>query len=137
MIFIGEIGMKKVVAFLLAIVLMFSLSSCGLGSRVHLDRDSEARLIFNDIDVKLTDEEADKVIEIFDEAEKKDIFTNGVPSCGFSDDVALVIGLQRFCIAGDTCGTVQIGFSYIDLDKEDIEYIHKLFEKYGGHFPWI
>ena len=127
--------MKKYVAFLLAIVLMFSLSSCGLGGRVRLDRDAEARLIFNDIDVVLTDEEKEMVFEIFDGSIER--LTLGASSCGFDENVAIQFGTYRFLIANDTCGTAMVGIRAIVIDDEDIEYIHKLFEKYGGHFPCI
>lgn len=128
--------MKKYVAFLLAIVLMFSLSSCGLVSRVRLDKDAEVTLIFDDINVVLTDEEADRVFEIFNGAKKQSLFW-GTPSCGFDENVALQIGMTRFKIACDTCGTALVGFASINISEKDIEYIHELFEKYGGHFPCI
>lgn len=127
--------MKKYVAFLLAIVLIFSLSSCGLGGRVRIDRDDEARLIFNDIDVILTDEEKEMIFEIFDGSTKR--LTLGASSCGFDENVAIQFGSYRFLIANDTCGTAMVGTRAIVIDDEDIEYIHKLFEKYGGHFPCI
>lgn len=127
--------MKKYVAFLLAVVLMFSLSSCGLGSRVRIDKDDEARLIFNDIDVVLTDEEKEMVFEIFDGSIER--LTLGASSCGFDENVAIQFGSYRFLIANDTCGTAMVGTRAIVIDDEDIEYIHKLFEKYGGHFPCI
>ena len=128
--------MKKLLFILMSVALVLSLSSCALVSRVRLDKDAEVTLIFDDINVVLTDEEADRVFEIFDGAKKQSLFW-GTPSCGFNENVALQIGMTRFKIACDTCGTAMVGTRAIVIDDEDIEYIHKLFEKYGGHFPCI
>lgn len=127
--------MKKILAGFLILVLVFSLSSCGLGGRVRLDRDAEARLIFNDIDVVLTNEEKETIFEIFGGSSKR--LTLGGSSCGFDENIAIQFGTYRFLIANDTCGTAMVGTRAIVIDDEDIEYIHKLFEKYGGHFPCI
>ena len=128
--------MKKLLFILMSVALVLSLSSCALVSRVRLDKDAEVTLIFDDINVVLTDEEADRVFEIFDGAKKQSLFW-GTPSCGFDENVALQIGMTRFKIACDTCGTALVGVASINISEKDIDYIHELFEKYGGHFPCI
>lgn len=127
--------MKKILSGFLILVLVFSLSSCGLGGRVRLDKDAEVTLIFDDIDVVLTNEEKETIFEIFDGSSKR--LTLGGSSCGFDENIAIQFGTYRFLIANDTCGTAMVGTRAIVIDDEDIEYIHELFEKYGGHFPCV
>ena len=56
--------------------------------------------------------------------------------------ISLKVGGRIFAIARDTCNCIQDlslypNLRYFDVSKKDMEYIHTLFEKYGGHFPCV
>ena len=91
-----------------------------------------------DICVTLEDSEAEKVIDILNGNNYATV-SSGVPSCGFDKNISLNVGDRIFPIACDTCNCIQdLGnLRYFDISQEDMEYIHSLFEKYGGYFPCI
>ena len=92
----------------------------------------------SDICVTLPDDEAEKVIAIMDGKAYSTDFL-GTPSCGFDKNVSLKIGNRTYAIACDTCGTIMDWRTsrYFYIDKEEIAYIHDLFQKYGGKFPCV
>jgi len=63
----------------------------------------------------------------------------GVPSCGYSGEVCLQVGLHKFAIARDMCPSIMdmANLRCLTLSRDEIDYIHALFEKYGGKFPNI
>lgn len=90
------------------------------------------------INVALSDDEAEKIIDILD-GNTYDPVSAGIPSCGFSKNISLKVGNRVYAVARDTCNTIQdLGNSrYFSVSYEDIQYIHSLFERYGGYFPCI
>ena len=110
--------------------------------KTSVPQNSEVTLIFiygeEDILVTLEDDEAEKVIDILNENNYAPLLS-GVPSCGFDKNISLKIGGRSFAIACDTCNCIQdLGnLRYFDIPEEDMEYIHSLFEKYGGYFPCV
>lgn len=131
---------KKLRNFLLILVIMLSLYAC---SKTRVDDNATVTLIFiyeeENINVTLTDDEAAKVIDILDGNTYDPSVLIGYPSCGFHENVALMVGTRRFAIASDTCNCIQdrSNYLYFDIPKEDMAYIHSLFEKYGGYFPCV
>ncbi len=131
--------MKRVCAIFAVCVLMFSLLAC---TETDLDVDTDVTLNFvygdKNIHVTLNKEEADKVITILD-GKAYDPVSAGVPSCGFDKNISLKVGDQSFAIACDTCNYVQdLGnLRFFSISKEDMAYIHALYETYGGYFPCI
>ncbi|MBP3935999.1 MAG: hypothetical protein IJE00_07835 [Clostridia bacterium] len=113
------------------------LSGC---SRVDVS-DAPATLTYSpygeDIEITLTEAETAELVRIFDG--KATPFEIGTPACGFSGEVSIQIGLQRFWIAQDRCGIVfhQNSLRYFSVSDKEIEYIHQLFQKYGGKFPCV
>lgn len=130
--------MKKVICSLMLIFVVFALCGC---SQTSLDKNAPVTLTFiygeENITVQLPDEEAAKVIEILDGNSYDSSF--GAPSCGFDKNISIKVADQVFAIARDTCKYVQDldNLKYFNVSQEDIEYIHSLFEKYGGYFPCI
>ena len=131
--------MKKLSAVLLIFIVMLSFCSC---SKTNVDTSADVTLVYvyadKNINLKLSDDEASKVIDILNEKDY-DSITSGVPSCGFNANVSLKIGDNSFAIACDTCNYVQdlSNMKYFAIPQEDMKYIHTLFEEYGGHFPCI
>lgn len=138
--------MRKIIeygALILAIlsILLFVISSCGSVGALSGVR---ARLVFKvgypggnyDIDVELTEEETERLRSIFEGKDCEDLFS--IPSCGFDGDVSIRFGSSVFSPAMDSCSGVRWGLTrYFDVTAEEIDYIHALFEKYGGFFPCI
>ena len=131
--------MKRLLVIFLILTLSVSLFGC---DRTRLTAGSEVTLIFinseKDIRVTLPEEEAEKVIDILN-GNDYNPFSSGVPSCGFDKNISLQVSGRTFAIACDTCNTVQdLGnLRYFNIPNEDMEYIHSLFEKYGGYFPCV
>ncbi len=131
--------MKRIFAVVLVFAMVLSLCGCG---RTSLNKNAEVTLTFiyldEDIKVTLQEEEAKRVKDILDRNFYDPPFS-GVPSCGFDKDISLKVGSRVFAIACDTCNYVQdLGnLRYFSISEDNMEYIHALFEKYGGRFPCI
>ena len=126
-------------ALLVLILLPVCLSSCG---QIAALPKGNARLVFIDerinenVDVELTEEESARLREIFEGKNCDDPFS--VPSCGFTTDVSIRFGSEIFCPACDGCNGFRWGLiGYFDVTPEEINWVHALFEKYGGFFPCI
>ena len=131
--------MKRLCAVVLILIAILSIF---VRSETEVRRNAAVTLDFvyeeTSIHVTLTDEEAAKVMEILN-GNTYDPILLGYPACGFWKDVALKVGNRRFSIAGDACNCIYDAsrFHYFDIPKEDMAYIHALFEKYGGYFPCV
>ena len=131
--------MKRFFAVLMILVMLVSICGC---SKTSVNKNADVILTFayggDNIRVTLEDDEAEKVIDILNEKNYDPIFS-GVPSCGFDKNISLKVENRVFAIACDTCNCIQdLGnLRYFDIPKEDMEYIHSLFEKYGGYFPCV
>lgn len=131
--------MRKLICvlFLISVILL----TCGC-SKTRVSGNAEVTLTYiygdKDINVVLTDEEAEKVIEILN-GNSYDPFSTAVPSCGFSNNISLTVGHHRFDVARDTCNTLLDcgALRYFEVSQEAIDYIHALFESYGGSFPCV
>ena len=131
--------MKRVSIAILALAVM--LFACGC-AQTHVSKNADVVLTFvheeKNIKVILEEEEAQKVIAIFD-GKEYDPFTLSVPSCGYSPDISLTVGYRVFGLACDTCNGIldYSGLRYFYIPEEDLQYLHSLFEKYGGYFPCV
>ena len=74
-----------------------------------------------DVSAVLTAEESKNIKDILKNAEP-----SGNLSCGFK------IGTRVYLIAQDGCASYQYFLRYYDISNEDIDYIHDIFDKYGG-----
>ena len=131
--------MKRV--FCLTILLPLLLSLCGC-SATQLEAGATVELHFvygdKEIHATLTSEEATQVIEILDGRAYRSIW-DGIPSCGFDENICLTVNGHSYAIACDTCRFVQdLGnLRYFSISQEGIDHIHAIFETYGAHFPCI
>lgn len=128
--------MKRLICFFLTVCCLMVLAGC---RETKISEYETVTLHFDDIVQELTAEESAKVIEILNGNTYKDVFTSGVPACGFSKEVSFEINGKFYCIAMDTCSRVR-GFGssrYFSVSEDGIDYIHALFEKYGGYFPCV
>lgn len=128
--------MKRMIGIFLIAVMVFAICGC---TSVSADQTVTLTYITDNqnIQVTLTDEEAEKVISILDGNFYDP--TSGTPSCGFTEDRALTVGSRTYAIAGDACNYIKdCGNSkYFTISDEDMTYIHELFLKYNGESDWF
>ncbi len=131
--------MKRILCIIFSVLMMLTLCACGTSNK---NKVSEVTLVFNangeNVSETLTDEEAAKLIEIFDGNSLQNLY-RGTPSCSFDENVAIKIADRTYAIALDTCGIVKELSSnkHFSITDEDIAYIHSVFVKYGGYFPCV
>ena len=131
--------MKRFFAVLMVLVVLVSICGC---TKTSVNKNADVTLSFvygeDNISVTLEDDEAEKVVNILN-GNYYDPFSFVVPSCGFDKNISLKVGGRTFAIACDTCNSIQdLGnLRYFDIPQEDMEYIHSLFQKYGGYFPCV
>ena len=131
--------MKRFFAVLMILVVLVSICGC---SKTSVNKNAAVTLTFiygeKNICVTLADDEAEKVIDILN-GNRYNSISSGFPSCGFDKNVSLKVDDRIFAIACDTCNCIlDLGnLRYFDIPAEDMEYIHSLFETYGGYFPCI
>lgn len=130
--------MKRLICFFLMICCLMSLAGC---RETRISEDATVTLHFcdNDKDIvqELTAEESAKVIEILNGNTYDPL--PGVPACGFSKEVSFEINGRFYAVAMDTCNNMQdLGtLRFFPVTEDGIDYIHALFEKYGGYFPCV
>ncbi|MBQ8909941.1 MAG: hypothetical protein IJY91_02735 [Oscillospiraceae bacterium] len=130
--------MKRIICFLAVLACLMMLCGCG---ETKIKEDAAVTLHFccyeNDIVQELTAEESAKVIEILNGNTYDPL--PGVPACGFSKEVSFEINGRFYAVAMDTCNNMQdLGsLRFFPVTEDGIDYIHALFEKYGGYFPCV
>lgn len=134
-----EYFMKKHIArvssLLLVVLMVFSFSSC---SKVEV-AEGKIMAVFQygdaDITKPLSEEDSEIVRKIFD---GKSLFSDS-PSCGFDENVALIIGSNTYCIACDTCGKIYNveENKYFNLSDKENETLRNLLCEYGFTFPCV
>ncbi len=131
--------MKKFIPIIgclfLAVFMVFSLYSC---SKVEVAKGEIVAVFkYGDADIKkqLSEKDAQTVIDIFD---GKGMFSDA-PSCSFTEDVALIINENTYCVACDTCGKIYNTKEdkYFSLSDKENETIRNLLNEYGFTFPCV
>ena len=131
--------MKKYIvlgsSLLLVLLMIFSFSSCYKGEVAEGDIIAVFRYGDADITTPLSDEDSAIVQKIFD---GKSLFSDS-PSCGFSENVALIIGGNTYCIACDSCGKIYSveEDKYLNLSDEENKTLRNMLCEYGFTFPCI
>ena len=128
--------MKRLLTLLLISVLLLAVCGCtsvSAGQPVTLTYITDSQ----NIQVTLSDEEAEKVISILDGRLYDP--TAGTPSCGFTKNRALTVGNRTYAIAGDACNYIKDceNSKYFKVSDEEMTYIHELFLKYNGNSDWF
>ena len=131
--------MKKYIvifgSLLLISLLIFSFASC---SRVEVaEGEIVAVFRYGDTDITqiLSDEDSIAVRNIFDGK----TMASDSPSCGFSENVALVVAGNTYCIACDNCGKIYNieKDKYFNLSDKENEILRSLLCEYGFTFPCV
>lgn len=120
----------------LVIVILFIVN---FSTTVIIKNDNVfAKYIYADksIITELSDEDSKTVINILN---GKHISIFDLPSCGFDENVAVIINDKTFCIACDECGTVYYKErnGYISLDNNENEKLREILSAYGFEWPCV
>ena len=134
-----DVYMRKyiisVCVLLFAITMTFLFSSC---SKVEIaNGEMVAVFKYDNVDIHeiLSNEDANIVSDVF---KGKTLFSDS-PSCTFTENVALIIDGNTYCIACDNCGLIYSvkDDKYFNLDDNENETIRNLLREYGFKFPCL
>ena len=127
---------RKILAVLLVIVLLCSLSACGA---VTIDKDGSGTITYSCNGTAFTEalsrDETALVAEILNgKTEHSDD-----PSCGFTEDISITIDGATFALACDGCGIVKdcATGNYISISESERSRLEELFTSRGGSFPYV
>lgn len=132
--------MRKIFCTLLAVMLLLSLTGC---STVEIKEGETGKVVYHyngvSFEEDLTPEETAAVIQILNGKPQNLYLFEGIPSCGFDRDIAIVIGGTRYALARDKCGTLQncSNLSYITVSEAERQTLEAIFTIRGGKFPCI
>lgn len=87
---------------------------------------------------ELTEAETNAVVKIL-EGKNYDFYFGSTPSCGFDQNIAIIVNGVRFAIACDSCGTLLSyrNLQYVEISNEERAVLEELFTSRGGKFPCI
>ena len=131
--------MKKYIvifgSLLLVALMIFSFASC---SKVEVAKGEIVAVFrYGDTDITqiLSDKDSETVRNIFG---GKTMFSDSL-SCGFSKNVALIIGGDAYCIACDDCGVIYSvkENKYFNLSDKENGVLRELLGEYGFSFPCV
>ena len=129
--------MKRIIALALAIVTVCALLLSACGRVTYGNRITRGTVTFYGATSVLTQEEAERIFELFDGK----VMIDDNPSCGFGEDVSVSIndGEYVFYIAQDTCPVIYYKNydKYISVSDSEQETLYSILEKYGFHFPCV
>ncbi len=120
---------------LLVVLMIFSFSSCSKVKVVNEEMVAVFHLGDVDITEQLSDADAETIKQIFN---GKSLFSDS-PSCGFGEEVAIIVGNKTYCIACDYCPLIYIvqEDKYFELSDDENETLRNLLYEYGFTFPCI
>ena len=122
-------------SFLLIMLMLFSFSSCSKVEIATGEMVAVFRYEDTDITKPLSSEDSEIVREMFN---GKNLYSDS-PSCGFSENVALITDSNTYCIACDDCGKIYDveKDKYFNLSDRENEILRDLLCKYGFTFPCV
>lgn len=128
--------MKKKIVIIISILIIAAFFLLNVSTVKIIGDKASVRYIYGDknITAELSDEDAEVIIEILN---GKHISIFDLPSCGFDDNVAVIINGKTFCIACDECGTVYFkerNCCIILENDENIE-LRNILSNYGFEWP--
>lgn len=134
--------LKKKYIIILPIIFIFVLLLLAfyIFNKTNLDFVKRGRAVFKyantDISQQLSDEDCEKIINIFDNK----IMYNDEPSCGFDENISIIFNnSQTFCIACDTCPVIywKEKDKYFRISEDKKNQLYSILNNYGFIFPCI
>lgn len=130
--------MKKCIVVLLLLAL--TLTGC---SRISVRIEAGGTVTYSyggvSFSEELTEAEVRSAASVLDGKPIDNGVTDGIPSCPFRSDIAIILGGRMLLLACDDCGTVwdERTGGYIHISEAEREILEKLFTSRGGTFPCI
>lgn len=129
--------MKKKIIIIVSICVLLAFLIINFSTVIIIGKENvTARYIYGDknITTELLEEDATLVAEILN---GKYVSFFDLPSCGFDENVSVVINEKTFCIACDECGTVYFKErnGYISLDDSENKQLREILSDYGFEWP--
>ena len=129
--------MKKKIVIIISVIALLVLLIINFSTVIFIGNENvTAKYIYSDKNIitDLTAEDSKLVTEILN---GKHISIFDLPSCGFDENVAVIINGKTFCIACDECGTVYFKErnGYISLDDNENEQLREILSDYGFEWP--
>ncbi len=129
--------MKLIRVILLGLLICFGLIACGRAMEISPTAEITLTYHYGDvqIDSALTDEEETTLRKIL--TGKR--LHSDQPSCGFTDEIALLIDGVPYAFARDGCAVLRAGEDqqYISLTEEEHAKLRQIVERCGGTFPCL
>lgn len=110
---------------------------------VRLESDITGAVVYRYGDISfeepLSQEQIMEVVQIINGRRLAPQSLTGLPSCPFSENVAVILGERRFLMAGDDCAVLQDGETgrYFEISNTDRQALEAIFATHGGTFPCI
>ena len=128
--------MRKKIIIMISVFVFLVLLIVNFFTVIIGKENVTARYIYGDknITTELTETDSNLVTEILN---GKHISIFDLPSCGFDENVAVIINGKTFCIACDECGTVYFKErnGYISLDDSENKQLREILSDYGFEWP--
>lgn len=132
--------MKKILCVILAALLLMTLAGC---SAVRIQSGATGKVVYHyngvSFEDDLTPEEVAAVSDILNGKQQEMNLQEGIPSCGFNREIAIIIDGTRYALACDKCGTLQncSNLRYISVSDAERQVLETIFTSRGGKFPCI
>ena len=129
-----------VAAVLAAVLLMMYALSF---QTVRLEKPASGSVVYHSgtaaLEQPLTNEQAEAAAKIFDGKRLPPETLSGTPSCGFSQDIAIILNGRRFLLAQDSCAIVRDGDTgrYFSIPEAQRQTLEAIFAACGGSFPCL
>lgn len=121
-------------------ILLPVLTGC---SKVSVSENASYKVVYQYDDIsfseELTAEEAAAVAQILGGKVKSRYWLN-TPSCGFDENIAIIINGQRYALACDKCTTLKVCGTvntYIEVTQAERDILEAIFTARGGKFPCV
>lgn len=128
--------MKKVLCFLLSILLLMGCMGCaavishppGTAVRICYDRENVS------FDLVLSQEEANIVLSVFNGKRRDLDMTVTGAGCGFGREQSFIIDGSTYCLAQDTCGVIweEGTDNYYVVSQQELEQLKEIFKAHGA-----
>lgn len=122
-----------------AVLILYALSF----QTVRLGRDITGTAVYRyggvSFEEPLTGEQLRAAVQIINGKKMSPQSITGIPSCPFSEDVAIILGGRSFLLACDDCAVMQDGETkrYLKITEEERRTLEAIFTTRGGSFPCI
>lgn len=137
---IGKMKWIKTILCIALAILLPVITGC---SKVSVGENPFCKVVYQYDNIsfsdELTAEEVSAVAQILD-GKVKTQYLLSTPSCGFDNNIAIVINGTHYALACDKCATLKVcgaANTYIEITQEERDILEAIFTARGGKFPCV